>query len=119
MFLPLSNCKANISSSYFASMLVAIDGDRLRQEMARRGLDGRQVAALAQVTPATVSHALNHRRVGLNTVRALARVLATTPPLEGAGFVTSGGQGLAEVAARPGCPRPTENTTLEAQQNAQ
>jgi transcriptional regulator with XRE-family HTH domain len=100
-------------------MLVAIDGDRLRQEMARRGLDGRQVAALAQVTPATVSHALNHRRVGLNTVRALARVLATTPPLEGAGFVTSGGQGLAEVAARPGCPRPTENTTLEAQQNAQ
>jgi transcriptional regulator with XRE-family HTH domain len=74
-------------------MGIAIDSDRLRLEMARRGLDGRQLAELARVTPATISHALNRRRVGLNTVRALARALATTPPLQGADFVAPQGEG--------------------------
>jgi transcriptional regulator with XRE-family HTH domain len=68
-------------------MGVAIDSDRLRWEMARRGLDGQQLAALAKVTPATVSHALNRRRVGLNTARAIARALATTPLLQSAEFL--------------------------------
>jgi transcriptional regulator with XRE-family HTH domain len=99
-------------------MGVPIDPDRLRHDMAQRGLDGQQLAALAHVTPATISHALNHRVVALSTVRALARALVTTPLLQGADFLVSGGQGLAEVAARPGCPRPTENTTPEARQNS-
>jgi transcriptional regulator with XRE-family HTH domain len=77
-------------------MGVSIDSDRLRLEMARRGLDGRQLAELARVTPATISHALNRKRVGLKTVRALAKALATTPPLQGADFVALRG----EVAER-------------------
>jgi hypothetical protein len=48
------------------------------------------------VTPATISHALNRKRVGLKTVRALAKALATTPPLQGADFVALRG----EVAER-------------------
>jgi transcriptional regulator with XRE-family HTH domain len=77
-------------------MGVHVDTGRLRQAMARRGLDGRELAKLAKVTPATVSHALNRGVVGLSTVRALAHVLATTPELEGADFVVAEERGVVE-----------------------
>jgi transcriptional regulator with XRE-family HTH domain len=64
-------------------MGIPIDDQALRQELARRGLTGDQFARLAQVTPATVSHALNHHRVGLGTVRRFARALTLAPVLPG------------------------------------
>jgi transcriptional regulator with XRE-family HTH domain len=77
-------------------MVVEINADRLRQEMARRGLDGQHLAHLANLTPATVSHALTRRRVGLTTFRAIARALATTPLLQSSEFLAPRGQEVKE-----------------------
>jgi transcriptional regulator with XRE-family HTH domain len=96
-------------------MGVSIDADRLRQEMARRGLDGQQLATLARVTPATISHALNRRRLGLTTLRAIARVLAATAPLEGAEFLAPTGQVSRRPAQRSGAP---EVAASEARETA-
>lgn len=61
-----------------------LDADGLRRELALRGLSQSQFAALAGVTPATLSHSLNGHHVTTTTVRKLARVIATTPVLAGA-----------------------------------
>jgi transcriptional regulator with XRE-family HTH domain len=59
----------------------AVDSDGLRREMARKGLTGAELASLAGVTGATVSHALGGRRVSYLTIRALARALTLTPDM--------------------------------------
>lgn len=61
-----------------------LDADGLRRELALRGLSQAQAAALAGITPATLSHSLNGHPVAITTVRKLARAIATTPVLAGA-----------------------------------
>jgi len=64
-------------------MRVALDASALRREMARRGMTGAELAAIAGLSEATVSHAACGRKVNYITVRALARALTVTPPLPG------------------------------------
>lgn len=64
-------------------MRVALDVDALRREMARRGLTGAELAAIAGVSAATVSHAQTGRMVDHGTMRKLARALTLTPVMPG------------------------------------
>ena len=52
---------------------------RLHIEMARRGLRGSDLARIAKVSPATVSHALNGRRIATSTLHKLAIALIQVP----------------------------------------
>jgi transcriptional regulator with XRE-family HTH domain len=65
-------------------MRLAVDVDGLRRAMAMRGMDGAELAAIAGVCEATVSHAMTGRKVSLTTIRKLARGLTVTPTLAGA-----------------------------------
>jgi transcriptional regulator with XRE-family HTH domain len=60
-------------------MRVALDVDALRREMARRGLTGAELAAIAGVSAATVSHAQTGRMIDHGTIRKLGRALTVTP----------------------------------------
>jgi transcriptional regulator with XRE-family HTH domain len=64
-------------------MRAALDSAGLRRECARRGLTGAELAQIAGVTEATVSHVLNGRMASYTTIRKLARALTITPPLPG------------------------------------
>jgi transcriptional regulator with XRE-family HTH domain len=64
-------------------MRVSLDVDALRREMARRGLTGAELAAIAGVAPATISHALNAHRLDHDTIRKLGRALTVTPVVPG------------------------------------
>ena len=72
-----------------AAVRVALDADGLRREMARRGLTGAEFAAIAGVSPATVSHAMTGRLVDHGTVRKLARALTITPLMPGADAIVA------------------------------
>ena len=52
---------------------------RLHIEMARRGLRGSDLARIAKVSPATVSHAMNGRRIATSTLHKLAIALSQVP----------------------------------------
>lgn len=65
-------------------MRTFLDTEGLRREMCRRGLSGAELAALAGLTGATVSHAITGRRVSHVTLRALARALTLCPVMAGA-----------------------------------
>jgi DNA-binding Xre family transcriptional regulator len=54
---------------------------RLHIEMARRGLRGSDLAQIAKISPATVSHALNGRRIATSTLHKLAIALSQVPAL--------------------------------------
>jgi transcriptional regulator with XRE-family HTH domain len=65
-------------------MRTALDVDGLRRELARRGMTSAELAAVAGLSEATVSHGMNHHRVSYTTVRKLARALSVTPVLPNA-----------------------------------
>lgn len=68
--------------------------------MARRGLTGAELAALAGVTGATVSHAVTGRKVSYMTVRALARALTLTPVMPGVdAFIPTKNENAAKVSS--------------------
>jgi transcriptional regulator with XRE-family HTH domain len=62
----------------------AIDTGALRQEIAMRGLTQGELAAIAGLSEATVSHAITGRRIDSSTLGKLARALTVTPTLPGA-----------------------------------
>jgi len=62
-------------------MLVTLDPERLRYEMAIRNLDGVSLARASGVTENTISHALQGHRVRKGTLRQIAAGLLTFPPL--------------------------------------
>lgn len=67
---------------------VLVDGPRLRHEMRVRGLTAAEVARRARlrgvpVAEATISHALNGRRIHPAKLRAIALVLHDVEPLPG------------------------------------
>jgi transcriptional regulator with XRE-family HTH domain len=64
-------------------MRAALDVDALRREMARRGLTGAELAAIAGVSAATVSHAQTGRMIDHGTIRKLGRALTVTPIIPG------------------------------------
>jgi len=63
-------------------MRTKLDPDGLRRELARRGLNQAELAAIAGVSETTLSHAMS-RPVAWTTVRKLARALTVTPLLPG------------------------------------
>jgi transcriptional regulator with XRE-family HTH domain len=52
--------------------------------MAIRGLTGLDLAELARVSPATISHALNRHPVTPRTLSRIATALLQVPPVDGA-----------------------------------
>lgn len=58
--------------------------DRLRRELVLRGWNGVDLAYFAQVSPATVSAALQGRLVSSTTIRKMALALSKAPPVAGA-----------------------------------
>ena len=61
---------------------VRIDPSALRHAMRVRGLTGAELARRSKVSEATISHALNGRRIHPATLRAINTVLRAVPPLE-------------------------------------
>jgi len=61
--------------------MVIIDADRLRYEMALRGMTAGELARLASVNKNTVSRALSGRSISGRTLRDLTRALLAYPPL--------------------------------------
>lgn len=66
-----------------SSSSVTVDAVDLRQEMERRGLTGSELARRARVSPATVSHALNGRRLHPAKRRAIYAALHGVEPIAG------------------------------------
>ena len=64
-------------------MRVRINGQRLRLELARRGLDQAALARLAGVSEATVSHASTGRTVNPTTLQRITVALVRVPMLAG------------------------------------
>lgn len=62
-------------------MIVTLDPERLRYEMAIRNLDGVSLARAAGVSENTISHALQGHHVRRSTVRQIASGLLTFPSL--------------------------------------
>jgi transcriptional regulator with XRE-family HTH domain len=60
-------------------MIVTLDPERLRYEMAIRNLDGVSLARAAGVSENTISHALKGNHVRRSTVRHIASGLLTFP----------------------------------------
>lgn len=65
-------------------MTARINSDRLRHEIAARGLDLQSFARLAGISAATLSHAVNGRPVTALTLRSIVSALLRSPRLEGA-----------------------------------
>jgi transcriptional regulator with XRE-family HTH domain len=61
---------------------IRIDPCALRHAMRVRGLTGAELARRAKVSEATISHALNGRRIHPATLRAINTVLRAVPPLD-------------------------------------
>ncbi len=57
--------------------------DRLRFEMARRGLSGSDLARRARLSPGTVSQAINGRPVAAGTLAKIASALIKAEPMPG------------------------------------
>ena len=64
--------------------------DRLRRELVIRGWNGVDLAYFAQVSPATVSAALQGRLVNSTTIRKMALALSKAPPVAGAADILAG-----------------------------
>lgn len=62
---------------------VAVNASELRHQMRVRGLTGATLAKRAGVSAATVSHALNGRRIHPAKLRAIAVELHNTEPMPG------------------------------------
>lgn len=60
-----------------------INGDRLRFELARRGLDQVSLARRANLRPETISRAVNGHPVTASTLAAIADALLQVPPRAG------------------------------------
>lgn len=80
-------------------MRTRLNVEGLRRELARRGMTQAELAAVAGLAEATVSHALNGRLVEHGTIRALARALTVTPALAGADGIVGGQDG--SIAGQP------------------
>ena len=65
-------------------MRIRIDREGLSRALAIRGMTQAELAAIAGLTPATVSHASTGRLVDAATVRKLAIGLTRTAPVTGA-----------------------------------
>jgi hypothetical protein len=76
---------------------VRLDSERLRYEMAIRGLNGEELARVAGVSKNTITHALQGREVNEQSLRRIASGLLTCPVLRMA----------SELVARPPLP-PTD-----------
>jgi transcriptional regulator with XRE-family HTH domain len=63
---------------------VAVNANALRRQMQLRGLTGTALARRARVSEATISHALNGRRIHPAKLRAIADALSQVQPLPGA-----------------------------------
>ena len=66
-----------------------LDGDRLRFEMAIRGLQGGELARMAYVDANTISRALGGKPVTVRTLQRIASALLTQPPLRLAGEIVA------------------------------
>ncbi len=64
-------------------MGVALSATQLRRELAKRGLSQAELANLAGVAPATVTHAVHGRPVTPATVARIARALLRVPVIDG------------------------------------
>lgn len=62
---------------------VEVDAEQLLREMRRLGITGAELARLAKVSPATVSHALNGRRLHPAKLRAIRAALNGMKPVPG------------------------------------
>ena len=71
-------------------MTTRIDASALRRELARRGLTQAEMARLAGVSEATLSHAAGGRAVSIQTVRKLAVAIVRTPVMPGATLLVAG-----------------------------
>ena len=60
-------------------MSVTVDAQRLRQEIARRGWGGVDLARAARLSPATVSAALSGRPISATSIGLMAKALASNP----------------------------------------
>jgi transcriptional regulator with XRE-family HTH domain len=67
-----------------SSFGVAVNSNVLRRQMHVRGLTGAELARRARVAEATISHALNGRRIHPAKLRAIAGALSQVEPLPGA-----------------------------------
>ena len=56
-----------------------VKGDRLRAEIAIRGVDHQTFARVAGISAATLSHACTGGRISGTTLRKLAQAIATMP----------------------------------------
>jgi DNA-binding Xre family transcriptional regulator len=80
-------------------MRVALDVGALRREMALRALTGAELASIAGISEATVSHMVNAHRVEHGTVRKVCRALMLTPVVPGADAIIAMGVTAAPVLA--------------------
>lgn len=71
-------------------MSVVVSADRLRHEMARRGLSQADLAALARVAPATITHAVHGRPLAAATVAMIARGLVRAEVVDGVDSLLAG-----------------------------
>jgi hypothetical protein len=62
---------------------VAVNAAELRHQMRVRGLTGAELARRANVSPATISHALNGRRIHPAKFRKIAMELHKAEPMPG------------------------------------
>jgi transcriptional regulator with XRE-family HTH domain len=62
---------------------VAVNAAELRHQMRVRGLTGAELARRANVSPATISHALNGRRIHPAKFRKIATELHKAEPMPG------------------------------------
>lgn len=63
-------------------MSVTVQVPLLRQEMARRGWDGSDLARAARLSPATISAALAGRPIAARSLALIAAALAHVPAVE-------------------------------------
>jgi plasmid maintenance system antidote protein VapI len=60
-----------------------LNGDRLRMEIMKRGLDQQGFARLAKIAPTTISAACLGQKINPNTFRKIVSALAQTPAMLG------------------------------------
>ncbi|MGH7641963.1 MAG: helix-turn-helix domain-containing protein [Candidatus Dormibacteria bacterium] len=84
-------------------MRTEINTAGLRRELARRGMSQAELAAIAGLSEATVSHAASGRPVSCITIKKLARGLWVTPIMPGADGIV-----LVKDCSRTASPSPVE-----------
>ena len=94
-------------------MRTALDVDGLRRELARRGMTAAELAQVAGLSEATISHGMNHHRVSFTTVRKLARALMVTPILPGADAIIAGKTDTAGTSTLPTVPMEAQRASAE------